>query len=190
MREGKTVSEAIDPTRDPELNDRQRKFVEAIARGLSAQDAARSANYSPGYVRKASRLLKQPMIAKELELIRAKARDLAAYDVSVAMAEALDDHRFAVQKGNPMAAVKATELRSRLAGLLIDRVEIATVDLTSALAKAEARVLSITDAPLVTSKKPIDWRPHIPGSRIADREGGPADDESEAEVESARRIGK
>ena len=171
------MSQAIDRAPEPELlNDRQRDFLKHVAGGMPAQQAATAAGYAPAYARKASRLLKQPMIAKELELIRAKARDLAGYDVAMAMDEAKRDHDFAVAKGNPMAAVKATELRSKLAGLLIDRVEIATVDLTSALARAEARVLSTSNSassPLsLPSKSPIRWSPSIPGDNT---ERGSAD---------------
>jgi hypothetical protein len=67
---------------------------------------------------------------------------VAVYDLATAMKEAEDVCAFAKLQKNAMAYCKGTELRAKLSGLLIDRVEIATVDLTSALAKAEARVAS------------------------------------------------
>lgn len=50
-----------------------------MARGLSAQEAARSAGYAPGYARKASRLLKFPVIAKAVAEISSDARRETVY---------------------------------------------------------------------------------------------------------------
>jgi phage terminase small subunit len=167
------------------VNHRQQKFIEAVASGLSTQEAARHAGFSPSYARKSSRLLKQPMIASAIAGIRMEGRKLAAYDVATAMQEALEDHKFAVEKGNAMAAVKATELRAKLSGLLIDRIEVVPVDLRGALDRAEARVLNVTNVPSNGASSPVKslplpaagsgrWRPHIPGDS-GDPEAGPAD---------------
>jgi hypothetical protein len=144
---------------EPTLNDRQRKFVEAIARGESAQDAARSAGYSPGYIRKASRLLKQPLIAKEVAEIREQGRTLAAYDLAAAMKEAEAVCAFAKQHKNAMAYCKATELRAKLSGLLIDKVEVVTVDLKGALLDARTRVFGPFDITPKPSAALADMRP-------------------------------
>jgi phage terminase small subunit len=58
-----------------------------VARGLSAQEAARSAGYAPGYARKASRLLKSPVIAKAVSEIRSDARREAVYTLLEAVKE-------------------------------------------------------------------------------------------------------
>ena len=84
-------------------------------------------------------------MARELELIRARARDIASYTLVEAMGEANAAAQFARDNKNPMALVKATELRAKLSGLLIERVEVATVDLRSALDGARDRVLKVID---------------------------------------------
>jgi len=86
-------------------------------------------------------------VAEEIEKIRAQGRTLAAYDLAVAMQEALDVIEFAKQHKNAMAYFKGVELRSRLSGLLIDKVEVVTVDLVAALQLAEQRVLKQLPAP-------------------------------------------
>ena len=95
---------------------------------------------------------------------------MAVYGLVEAMKEAEDAAAFARENKNSMALVKACELRAKLSGLLIDRVELVKVDLTGALARAEARVLSVTPLSL-ESRGLIDWRPHIPGNP----EAAPAD---------------
>ena len=132
-----------EPMHKGELNERQRRFVEEMARGLSTQQAATSAGYSPAYARKSSRLLKQPMIAKAIAEIREKGRTLAAYRLAEAMAEAYDAAAFAKANKNSMALVKACELRAKLSGLLVDRMEVVTLDLSSALQDARTRVIDV-----------------------------------------------
>ena len=167
---------------------RMQRYVENLGRGMTSFPAAKAAGYSDSYARViATRTKNNPMVAQAIESIRAEGRKLACYDVTVAMQEALDDHAFAIQKGNAMAAVKATELRAKLSGLLIDRVEVVEVDLTGALARAEMRVINAS-APLpngalgpvtplsLAAKGPIDWRPRIAGSQVAENpDTGPAD---------------
>lgn len=136
------------------LTGKQIKFVELLASGVEQKIAAEQAglrNRSSQY-----RTLTNPLAIQYLSTIRAESRAIAAYDVAIAMQEALADHKFAVEKGNAMAAVKATELRAKLSGLLIDRVEIATVDLRGALSKAEARVLNITSSQVKPTTIPAD----------------------------------
>ena len=64
----------------------------------------------------------------------------------VAMGEAKDAMDFAYKTDNASAYVKAVELRSKLSGLLIDRVEVFTMDLKGALDKAASRVVNINPA--------------------------------------------
>jgi hypothetical protein len=172
----------------PELNDRQRKFVDGVAGGMKTQQAARAAGFAPSYARKASRLLKIPMIAAAVEAIREKGRDLAAYGLVEAMREADDAAAFAKLHKNPMALVKAFELKAKLSGLLIDRVEVATVDLRGALEAAERRVINVTNgASSPVGRLPLPthgstrWSPPIPGDQ-EDPEAGPVDGESVRQV--------
>ena len=124
------------------LNEKQQKFVSLVASGLSAQQAARQVGWSASYARKASGLLKNPSIRQAIDAIQAEARTVAVYGVVEAMREAGKAMQFATQHKNANAYVKAVELRAKLSGLLIDRVELVTVDLSGAIERAQHRVLS------------------------------------------------
>jgi hypothetical protein len=90
------------------------------------------------------------------------------------MDEALDAIAFARAKSNAMAVVKGVELRSKLSGLLIDRVLEVTVDLTDALARAEARLTDMT-ASGTGAPRSISWQAQIPGTPVAAQEAGQAE---------------
>src|SRR6185369_15068226 len=123
------------------LTNKQRLYVENISRGLSSREAALAAGYSPSFSRVAAhRLGKKSEVSKAIESIQAEGRKVAVYDLATAMKEAEDVCAFAKLHKNAMAYCKGTELRAKLSGLLIERVEIATVDLTAALERAERRV--------------------------------------------------
>jgi phage terminase small subunit len=162
------------------LTDKQRKFVELYTSGkMDKVHAAQAAGYQQGSGAKkaGSRLLKNPIVRRAIDSIQAEGRTMAVYGLAEAMKEADDAAAFAKEKGNAMANVKARELKSKLAGLLIDRVEVVEVDLTGALARAEARVLNGVQRP--GSHGPISWVPWIAGSPAVDQEAGPADGESD-----------
>ena len=99
---------------------------------------------------------------------------MAVFGLVEAMKEADDAAKFSKLHKNPMANVKACELRAKLSGLLIDRIEVVPVDLRGALEAAESRVINVTPLSLA-SMGSIDWRSHIPGTQVADPEAGPAD---------------
>ena len=132
---------------EPELNDRQQKFVAAVASGLSTQQAALKAGFSQSYARKSSRLLRHPTIASAVAAIREQGRTLAAFDLESALREADQAAKFARANKNSMANVKGTELKAKLAGHLIDRVEVVHADLKTALSRAEKRLIDITPCP-------------------------------------------
>ncbi len=133
---------------------RQIRFLELIAAGVTHEEAGKQAGLTSAGSR--YRCLTNPIAIQYLSGLRAESRAIAAYDIAMAMLEAKEARDFAIEHENPMAVVKATELRAKLSGLLIDRVEIATVDLTGALAKAQARVqavgtsMTIPALPIVT----------------------------------------
>ena len=65
------------------------------------------------------------------------------------MKEAESAAAFAREHKNPMALVKATELRAKLSGLLIDRLEVVPPDdLKAALLEARTRVINTIDLTL------------------------------------------
>jgi hypothetical protein len=184
----------LDDVNEEELNDRQRRFVEFVASGLSLAEAARHAGFSGSYARKANRvLMKHPAIASAIARIRMEGRKLSAYGLSEAMREAEAVCAFAKLHKNAMAYCKGTELRAKLSGLLIDHVVVATVDLTGALARAETRLLKAIDStprsphggsgpvkpvtPLpLPSNGSTRWAPHIAGDD--EPEAGPVEGES------------
>ncbi len=136
------------------ITTKQIKFLELVATGMPQAEAGAQSGITSSTSR--YRCLTNPVAIQYLSALRAESRAIAAYDVAEAMNEAKEARDFAIAHENPMAVVKATELRAKLSGLLIDRVEIATVDLTGALAKAQARVqavgtsMSIPALPIVT----------------------------------------
>jgi hypothetical protein len=119
-----------------------------------------------------------PAVAKAIEQIRIKGREMAAYGLLEAMAEAECVAAFAREHKNPMALVKATELRARLSGLLIDRLEVIEVDLWASLAAGEQRVLSAINLTPALSDGSACWTPCIPCSSVP--EVGRADGQDRA----------
>ena len=141
------MNDGMEPMNAVELTERQRRLVEFVASGDPVQQAARKAGFSASYARKSSRLLKHPAIAQAVAAIRAEGRTLAGYGLAEAMKEAEDAARFARLKGNAMALVKSIELRARLSGLLIERIETVTVDLKGSLEAARNRVVMVNAPP-------------------------------------------
>ena len=163
-----------------ELTDRQWRIIQRVASGQEWRAAAKAEGCKDSYARVIrKRMQKNPAVAKAIESIRAEGRRIAVYGLVEAMKEAEDAAEFAKLHKNPMANVKACELRAKLSGLLIDRVEVVEVDLTGALARAEARVLNVTATPqgaigsqttTAPSRAAIDWCAQVPGP--ADNEDG------------------
>lgn len=147
---------AIDELTPPikRLTHRQIKFIELVGAGMAHHEAGAQSGLRSSTSR--YRCLTNPIAIQYLSSLRAESRAIAAYDIACAMAEAKEARDFAIEHENPMAVVKATELRAKLSGLLIDRVEIATVDLRGALSKAEARVLNITSSQVKPTTIPAD----------------------------------
>jgi hypothetical protein len=140
------MDDPIDPP-DMPLDERQRRFVQFVAKGIPLKDAARQAGYSEAYSRKTRHLMKHPGIARELSIIQKEARIALSYDVQTAMLECAAVIAFAKSKGNAMAYCKTVELRAKLSGLLIDRVEVFSADLKGALEAARNRVVMVNAPP-------------------------------------------
>lgn len=71
-----------------------------------------------------------------LDEIREKEVELSALTLARPMEEAEEDRRFAREHNNSMAAMKSTELQAKLAGHLVERVEVAEMDLRETMAQA------------------------------------------------------
>jgi hypothetical protein len=151
-------------TNTKDVPDRWRRILQRVARGEDWPSAAKLEGYSHSYARVIStRMMRNSAAAAVLEEIRQKGREMAAFGLVEAMREADDAATFAREKGNSMALVKAVELRSKLSGLLIDRVELVPVDLVAALERAERRVSNPIDITPTSAPSPIRWTPRIPG---------------------------
>ncbi|MGN6728233.1 MAG: terminase small subunit [Rhodanobacteraceae bacterium] len=126
------------------LTHKQAAFLHHFASGMTAKDAAIAAGYSKDRARShAYDLVRHPQIRAELDKIAEKAREETAYTIAEAFREAGEAIEHAKEKGNPNAHVRAVELRARLHGLLVDKLEVKAepVDIAGALAAARARVL-------------------------------------------------
>lgn len=120
---------------------RKDKFIQGLAVGKSASESARDAGYSEKYARKyASKTSKDPKVTQAVAAIRAQSKIAAAFTLDQAMERARYAIKFAIKHKHPMALCKATEHEAKLAGLLIDRVETVTLDLSEALEHARNQV--------------------------------------------------
>jgi len=113
------------------LNPRQQAFVEAYAlpspingQAFNASEACRRAGYSPKRAdATAQRLLRTPKIKAAVELMRAEVAERASYTVERCMAELEKGMAFALTTENASAYVRAVELRGKLTGILVDRLD-------------------------------------------------------------------
>jgi phage terminase small subunit len=113
------------------MTQKKARFIAEFLKCGDAQAAAVAAGYSGagGSARTLGwRLLhKDPLVKKAVADARAELRERAMVTTEGMLKQLSEDREFAISKGNPMAAVKATEIQAKLAGLLIDRVDQRTV---------------------------------------------------------------
>jgi phage terminase small subunit len=141
------------------LSSKLQRYAENRARGMDSFSAAKSAGYRDSYARViATRTKKNHLVAEAVAHMRNEGMKLAAYGLLQAMQEADSAAAFTREHKGPMALVKAVELRAKLSGLLVDKVEVVSVDLTKALADAEKRVFAAVD---VTPAGAAHWPPRI-----------------------------
>jgi len=145
-------------TRADKWTHRQRELVRLHASGMDMIDAARAAGFSESYAKAINKFLPRfPHIMAAVGEIRRAVCDQVKYDLATAMTQAGEDREFAYREKNPNAAVKASELRSKLSGLLIDRIEVTAVDLTGALQAARGRVIVVsTQSPQAAEQADTD----------------------------------
>ena len=109
------------------LSPRQMRFAAEYIKDPAANGtkAAERAGYSPRCAKqRACYLLKLPNVAAEIEAMRVAVRTGAVYDAVVAMDELKAGMDFAKATENATAFVRAVELRSKLSGLLSDRLDV------------------------------------------------------------------
>lgn len=105
------------------------------------------------------------MVKKEpASLLRAK----AMYTVEHAVIEIDRAIRLGYDRGNPMSIAKLLELKAKLYGLLVERVETVTVDIALALSEAKRRTaITATVEPLPSLPAPVEVKPAEASARPA-----------------------
>ena len=124
------------------LSHKQLQFLNEYAKTNHIKNAAMSVGYTARSAPQMGlRTLRNPLAQEYLQTLRTNSQAISGYDVATAMAEALDVIHFAKEHRNANAYCKAVELRAKLSGLLIDRVEVFSADLKGALLAASKRVI-------------------------------------------------
>lgn len=139
------------------ITEKRQRYIQLVASGKDSRAAAREVGYSNSYAEViATRCRKNPEVAAAVEAIRTEGRTIAAYDLAAAMKEADEAAAFAKKHKNPMANVKAVELRAKLSGLLVERVEVFDMNLRRALEDARARIMDVTPRTTDDQASPFD----------------------------------
>ncbi|MBK8157375.1 MAG: terminase small subunit [Rhodospirillaceae bacterium] len=146
-----------------ELSPQQLMFVQHVVAGDNAAAAARKAGYAPHYAARAhDRLIHgNKKIAAAIDEAREKLRQNTTYTAERMLELIAIDIEFAREKGNAMAIIKGRELSSKIAGLLVDRVQIEAVSIVKALESARARAFQHRSAPSVIDV-PAEAREALP----------------------------
>jgi phage terminase small subunit len=144
------------------LTTRQSRFIAALQMGIDGTSAAIAAGYSRKSARYTAYDLQNcnAQVMAELARVREEFAEKAAYNAAACMAELDDAIAFAKANKQANALVKAVELRARLAGLLVQKIDLNIenrVNITGALAEAKAR----------TARPMCDPAPAIEGEFVA-----------------------
>jgi phage terminase small subunit len=123
------------------LPPRQARFVkEYVIVGIGAEAVRRAGYKTAEASNRAYKLMKIPAVAAAIEAGRRDVASNARYDANAAMAELNSTIEYSKTQKNSMAVVKAVELKMKLCGLLIDRLEITEKpNITGALIEAKRR---------------------------------------------------
>jgi hypothetical protein len=126
------------------LNPRQEKFVCFFLQGLSATESAVRAGFTKSYAKGAAGgLLKIDKVARAIRDEQAKLRAKTMFDVAQAFVEidtCIKDFR-ASEHPNQIAIIKSVELKCKLSGLLVDKLEVkGVVDIRAAIEAGRSRM--------------------------------------------------
>jgi len=123
------------------MTPRQAKFVEGITKGLTPGVAAKEAGYSAKSAGQPSHRCRSPLVEAAIKAAHERVIERAVGGAEETINEI--NQMIAICLETPeknMTACKGFyELRSKIKGLLIDRIEMKTVDLTGALQQAQSR---------------------------------------------------
>ena len=136
--------------RDPEtgLTRHQQMFVDKCTEGLSLVDAYKAV-YScaklqpPEIQRRSWELSRDPAVREEFARIRERARDAAGYTVADAVHEAELVRIMAMEDRQPAAATGAITLKTKLLGLMTDKIEQRTTVVPATLPELETQLRAV-----------------------------------------------
>lgn len=103
-------------------NPKHERFAQERARGVNQGEAYTSAGYKPSE-QHASRLASNGKIAERIIEIQTKAAEKIEFTIADAMRQVDEDREFARELKQSSAAVAASALKFKLAGMLIDKVQ-------------------------------------------------------------------
>jgi phage terminase small subunit len=108
----------------PTLTPRQAAFVKHYLTGMGAVKAAEAAGYSSKNSHNASwRLLRRPAVVAAISESHAALREEGEVTAKSMYTQLARDRELAIQLKQLNAAVRASEIQSKLMGLLVDKVE-------------------------------------------------------------------
>lgn len=111
------------------LKGRKATFVQHYLRVGNGAEAARLAGYSPRCAReRASTLLnRDPAVKAAVEAGRQAMEDRNKFTIDHMVQQLDSDRAFAIETKNATAAVRASELKAKLFGMMVDRHDVRTV---------------------------------------------------------------
>lgn len=112
------------------LTAKQEKFCQGVAKGLSYSDAYREAYNADKMSEKtawenASRLAKNSKVTARLEELRGKIEEELKYSARESFDKLKSLQSMAEDSGNINAAIKAEELKGKLAGIYVEKKDVA-----------------------------------------------------------------
>jgi phage terminase small subunit len=103
---------------------RWQRFVAAYVSGSTLAAAVQSAGYDCAEPKQyATKLLRRPEIADAVVKVRQALAERSAFTMDKAMCQLREDREFAIKTENAAAAVRASELMSKMAGHLVERID-------------------------------------------------------------------
>lgn len=106
------------------LNERQEKYAQALASGMTQLEAAAAANYSDASQGGHSRLANDPRVMARVKEIQGAAAKRVEIDKAWVLRKLVRNRRRADQKGDFAACNKALELIGKELGMFVERHEL------------------------------------------------------------------
>jgi Terminase small subunit len=148
----------------------QIKFAEEyVKNGGAIEAAAESAGYAKKY---GSELIRMPQVKEEIKRMTEQLQVQSGYTIKAAFEQTQRLLLQSERMGQMMAAARFAELSMRLHGHLIDRVQVATVNMHQALEDSKSASNPHLNDALMTFL--ADWKPAI---EIKPEEGDIFDDD-------------